>query len=203
MKRWILLLLIIRSQIAYSQGQQRIWEKGFEISYGHHHFTFTKPYQKISDLAPLTKGVSTGFYFGNNLLQTRLRGVGYYASTNVAEKSFSQFEAEGIFNLYPLEFYRTRKNILDVYLLAGINYAHLSFLQNASINRVNQVGGFGVDWLNRNGRNVIRLFAEAYVGTQLTYSGESESNSGHDISSGINIGVRIGFRKKVKIQTAY
>jgi hypothetical protein len=203
MHKWIILILIIVPQITYSQGQQRIWEKGAEISYGYHHFIFTKPNQKISDLVPLTKGVSTGFYFGNNLLQTRLRGVGYYASTDVAEKPFSQFEAEGVFNLYPLEFYRTRKNILDVYLLAGINYTHLGFTQGASINRVNQMSGFGVDWLNRNGRSIIRLFAEVYVGTLLAYSGEQESNSVHDIFSGINIGLRIGLRKKMKVRAAY
>jgi hypothetical protein len=203
MHKWIILILIIVPQISYSKGQQRIWEKGLEISYGYHEFVFTKPNQKISDLAPLTKGVSTGFYFGNNLLQTRLRGVGYYASTDVAEKPFSQFEAEEIFNLYPLEFYRTRKNILDVYLLAGINYTHLGSRQSASINSVNQVGGFGVDWLNRNSRSVIRLFAEACVGTPLTYSDEYESNSIHNIFSGINIGLRIGSRKRIKVQAAY
>ncbi|MGE0590249.1 MAG: hypothetical protein AB7O48_16840 [Cyclobacteriaceae bacterium] len=203
MRKWIILLLIIAPQITWSQGQQRIWEKGLEISRGYHHFILTKPNGKISDLAPLTKGVSTGFYFGNNLLQTRLRGVGYYAPTDVAEKPFSQFEAEGVFNLYPLEFYRTRKNILDVYLLAGINYTHVGFRQGASVNRVNQVGGVGVDWLNRNGRSVIRLFAEVYVGTPLTYSDEYESNSIDNIFSGINIGLRIGSRKKVKVQAAY
>jgi hypothetical protein len=203
MHKWIMVILIIAPMITYSQGQQRISEKGLEISYGCHHFAFTKPSGKISDLAPLTKGVSTGFYFGNNLLQTRLRVAGYYASTDVAEKPFSQFEAEGVFNLYPLEFYRTRKNILDVYLLAGINYTHLHFRQSTSTNCVNQESGIGVDWLNRNGRSVIRLFAEVYVGTSLSSSGEHESNSGRDIFSGINVGLRIGLRKKIKVQAAY
>jgi hypothetical protein len=203
MHKWITVILIITPQITYSQGQQRIWEKGLELSYGYHHFIFTQPDHRISDLIPLTKGLSTGFYFGNNLLQTRLRGVGYYASTDVAEKAFSLFEADMVFNFYPLEFYRTRKNILDVYLLAGINYTHLGFKQNSSENRINQVGGFGIDWLNRNGRSILRLFAEAYVGTPLTYSGEYEANSVHDIFSGINIGLRIGFRKRMTLQAAY
>lgn len=197
------MVVIIVPQITYSQGQQRIWEKGLEISYGYHQFIFTKPNRKISDLAPLTNGASAGFYFGNNLLQARLRGIGYYASTDVADRPFSQFESEGVFNLYPLEFYRTRRNILDVYLLAGINYTHLCFRRGASVNRVNQESGFGIDWLNRNGRNVIRLFAEVYVGTPLTYGGDYESNSVHDIFSGINIGTRIGFRKKMKVHAAY
>jgi hypothetical protein len=74
MHKWIMVILIIAPMITYSQGQQRISEKGLEISYGCHHFAFTKPSGKISDLAPLTKGVSTGFYFGNNLLQTRSGG---------------------------------------------------------------------------------------------------------------------------------
>lgn len=199
----MILILMTAPQFTTAQGQQRIWEKGIEVSYGFHQLTFTGPNGKISDLAPLTKGVSTGFYFGNNLLQTRLRGIGYYESTHVAERPFSQFEAEGIFNLYPLEFYRTRRNVLDVYLLAGINFTHLAISRSASVNRLNQVGGFGVDWLSRKGGSVIRLFAEAYVGTRLSYSGEQKSTLCHNIFSGINLGLRVGFRKRVKVQTAY
>jgi hypothetical protein len=61
----------------------------------------------------------------------------------------------------------------------------LDFILEIIFCKPDQVGGFGVDWLNRNGRSVIRIFAEAYVGTPLTYSGEHESNSVHDIFSGI------------------
>jgi hypothetical protein len=192
---------------AHSQSQQRVCEKGAEISFGMHNLSRNgKPGLRAP--VPGSRGISLGYYFGNNLLKTRLRGVGYYESTDIAEKPLHIFEGDALISLYPLEFIRTRSNMLDLYITVGVNFTHLSIDKYTSgvsaspINRIGQVAGIGVEYVVRKQAKILRAFFELNCnqGFIKPTAPESETNMLPKLSAGVNVGIRVAYKRHVKVR---
>jgi hypothetical protein len=201
----MLYLLMGMYSCSHAQALQRICEKGYEVSFGMHNFSarsFNEDFRKIS---PGSRGISLGGFSGNNLLMIRLRGLGYYESTNVSGHNFYQYEAELSANFYPLEFIRVRKNTIDLYLVTGLNYTHINFDNNMSpfksksFDRFSRITGFGVEYLVRK---MGKTFTDALVGQNLQ-SDDSQGGPLPAMISAVNIGVRVGYKKAMKVKPGF
>jgi hypothetical protein len=200
-----LYILLIVHSCARAQGLQRISERGYEVSIGLHNFVSKGGQCKISNLAPSSRGVAWGYFFGNNLFKMRLKGIGYYGSTEAVNTKFNQYEAEALINVYPLEFVRTSKNILDMYLVMGFNFTHVSVSKYESAishpyGQLNHVAGIGFEYLMRRGSKVMRLFSEMNFGNRFYSSAKTEKQLSPlpHIVSAVNFGVRIGYKKALR-----
>jgi hypothetical protein len=192
-----------------AQGIQRICYTGYEVSFGEHNF-MRKTNEVSSKISPTSSGITLGGFIGNNLLKTRLRGLGYYEASKAFKDRFYQYEAELLANLYPLEFLRVSKNIIDVYLLTGLNYTHINYDNNFSpyqaqrFNRVSRITGIGIEYLMRKGGKTIYVFSEATMGNNLNPKVKaSERGPMPPILSAVNVGVRVAYKKMVKVKQGF
>ncbi len=199
----ILFILLTLYSCAFSQGRQRIHERGYEIGLGLHNFVWKGDGYKISNLVPSATGISLGYFCGNNLLKMRVRGLGYYGAAGALQNTFDQYEGDLLLNFYPMEFARTSKNTIDLYLATGFNYTYAAYhdRQSAflkdSFQRLSNLWGIGVEALARRESKVMRLFAEIHVGSAFHTGNHANDSSGPipKTISAINIGVRVGFQK--------
>lgn len=177
-------------------------ERGAEVSYGFHHFARKSSENRMTGFSPSSRGISLGYAMGNSLVKGRIRGLGFYESTNTANAQFLMYEAETLLNFYLLEFIRTRQNVLDIYLSAGLNFNHLekgfkSTGTHRTQNTFSQQVGAGIECLLRRERKITYLFAEVNIGTPFRV--DEEKVDALDVLPGIltsfNIGVRYAFQK--------
>jgi hypothetical protein len=194
---------------AQSQVIQRINEKGYEASIGMHNFVSKRNGSKISNLAPTARGIALGYFFGNSIFKMRLKGIGYYGSTGFVTEKFHQYEAEGLINIYPLEFVRTRRNVIDVYMVTGINHTHIGMEKDGpgisrQIDRTTHVLGIGFECLMRRGCKIMRFFSELNFGNSFCAPDKREEMKRPvpATSSAVNFGVRMSCRKMVKVRPA-
>ena len=203
-------LLLGLYSCCHAQGVQRICETGYEVSFGAHNFMPRGTEEKPTKISAGSRGITMGGFFGNNLFKTRVRGLGYYEANRAFGQTFYQYEAELLANFYPLEFVRVTKNILDVYLVTGINYTHINFDNHFSpynsqrFNRWSRVAGLGVEYLLRKGGKTICIFSEATVGNNLNTK-LAANNDGPlpSVLSAVNIGARVSYRKTVKVKRGF
>ncbi len=200
----VVLIIVFTILTIYScaaQCKQRISYMGFEYSTGTHRFYLDNYTLKPGNINALTKGLSGGVYFGNNLVNLRLR-TGYYFSSRNIKHELGVVEFDALLDFYPLEFIRTRNNILDVYLTMG--YSHNRFKQDAPVksNRVvdellenlpkngnYQVGGLGLKFIPPVGRKRTYFFAEVLFYNPMNASQED-----------INVCTNIGFKRRFQIK---
>jgi hypothetical protein len=205
---FILYLLMGVYSCSHAQALQRICEKGYEVSFGMHNFSPRGLNEGITRISPGSRGISLGAFSGNNLLKIRMRGLGYYESTNALGYNFYQYEAELSANFYPFEFMRVCKNTIDFYLVTGLNYTHINFDNNLSpfksksFNRFSRVTGIGVECLVRKTGKTIAVFTDATVGQNLQ-SDESQEGPLPSMISAVNIGVRVGYKKSMKVKPGF
>jgi hypothetical protein len=114
----VFLFIFLSEYSCLAQHVERINQMGFETSVGTHRF-----YRKTDQLPPrgFTTGMSAGVFAGNNLVNARLR-TGYYFSTRQFEGDLRVVEFDALANFYFLEFFRTKDNLLDIYLTSGVSY---------------------------------------------------------------------------------
>jgi hypothetical protein len=185
---------------ATAQELQRVSQRGIEVSYGFHHFILKENSSLLKRYAPCSRGLSIGYFLGNNLVRTRIRGFGFYESTRNASADFSGYEGEVLFNFFPLEFMRTRKHILDIYILAGLNLSSMQFLDQSIGSRgrmtdFSNVIGAGTEFLLRSGGRVIYLFAEMSASDSFEINGKSKEANDPipEVKTALTIGVRYAF----------
>lgn len=205
-----LYLLIGMYSCAHAQAIQRICQKGYEVSYGFHNFKPRMVDEHTAKLSPGARGITLGGFFGNNLLKIRLRGLGYYEANKVFDENYYQYEAEVLSNFYPLEFFRVSKNVVDIYLITGLNFSHINFDNNYSayeknkFDRLSRLAGLGIEYIVRRGSKTICVFSDATVANQFTGSKAKDDNTPFpSIQSALNFGVRIGFARQVKLKPGF
>lgn len=210
----VLIFLLILSTASPAQNFQRITHVGMETSFGLHGFSILN--DNLNSRA-LTRGGSIGFVAGNKVLLSRIRLAGIYQSTGFTSLAFNLMESEALINIYPLEFFRTRKNILDIYVTTGIKFnkfrlddentysdiARYPDLKNADRNEpqyiLSQVTGIGIEFLLPGQAKFVNVFAEAlFSNPVITSSNFSDFyDTWRDGETCVNIGLRFGsvFRK--------
>jgi hypothetical protein len=204
----VLYVLIGLYSCSHAQALQRICEKGYEVSFGMHNFSPRGLTDDIRQISPGSRGISLGGFSGNNLLKIRLRGLGCYESTNVFGHKFYQYEAELSANFYPLEFMRVSKNTIDLYLVTGLNYTHINFDYNRSpfmsktFNRFSRITGLGVEYLIRKTGQTIAVFTDATVGQNLLLN-QPQDGPLPSLISAVNVGVRVGYKKAMKVKPGF
>jgi hypothetical protein len=206
----VFILFILMGIYSCSQAQalQRICQTGYEVSFGMHNFSPRGTSEGMRKISPGSRGISLGGFLGNNLLKVRLCGLGYYESTNAFRHNFYQYEAELSANFHPLEFVRVSKNTIDLYLITGINYTHINFdnhlspFKSKSFNRFSRVTGIGVEYLIRKVGKTIVLFTDATVGQNL-HATESQGGPLPSMISAVNMGVRVGHKKPMKVKPGF
>jgi hypothetical protein len=116
------------------------------------------------------------------------------------------FEADVLMSFYPLEFIRTSRNILDLYITAGMNFTHATIDKYSAgaigppINRISQVAGIGVEYVVRKQGKIMRAFLEfnCNQGFVNPTTAESSTNALPKMSTGLNFGIRVASRRQVK-----
>ena len=206
----ILYLLIGMYSCANAQAIQRICQKGYEVSYGFHDFKARVSGENATKLSPGARGITLGGFVGNNLLKMRLRGVGYYEANRVFSETYYQYEAELLSNFSPLEFFRVSKNLVDIYLITGLNYTHINFDNHYSLyekkrfDRISRVAGLGIEYIIRKGNRSICVFSEGTVGNRLQQSRAGNENTPFpSFHSALNFGLRVGYSKHVKLKPGF
>lgn len=194
-----------------AQSLQRISHRGYEVSFGLHQFSFGNAERRFNNLKPESRGVALGFVYGNNLLKGRLRGLGFYHSSKMIEPiSYYRLESELLVNFYPLEFLRTGRNVLDIYLFSGFSYSHMGYEYIARPDkkdtRFNQVFGAGFECLVPQKFSFFTFFTELSLGsslynTQLDSEIQELSKGAAGIVSSVNIGLRFGRRVPFKAKS--
>jgi hypothetical protein len=207
---FILYLLIGAYSCTHAQAVQRICQKGYEVSYGFHNFKPRMAGEQTRKLSPGALGVSLGGFIGNNLLKMRFRGVSYYEANRVFNENYYQYEAELLSNFSPLEFFRVSKNVVDIYLITGFNYTQINYDNHYSVHeqkrfdRISRVAGIGIEYIVRKGNKLICVFSDATVGNRLK---DAKANDEHSpfpaVQSALNIGVRIGYTRQVKLKPGF
>lgn len=191
----IALFLILGVYSCMAQKKQQIDVIGNETSFGMHRFFTDGDGTVLKNLHIFSNGVSTGFYAGNKLINARLR-IGMYNTTTYFEGELRIFENDLLIDVYPLEFFRTQLNVLDIYLTTGLS--HHSFSEKKAIesgyistreaglpsSRTYQVIGIGLTYLPLRFNQATSFFAEALLYNTITFSSSPESNVF------INVGVR-------------
>lgn len=205
-----LYLLIGMYSCVHAQGIQRIYQKGYEVSYGFHNFKPRRVDEHTAKLSPGTRGISLGGYLGNNLLKIRVRGIGFYQANKLFDEDYYQYEAEVLSNFHPLEFFRVNKNIVDIYLITGLNYSHINFDNHHSayekkrFNRLSRLAGLGIEYIVRRGSKSICIFSDVTVANQFTGPGTNDENTPFpSIQSALNFGLRLGFSRHVKLKRGF
>jgi hypothetical protein len=216
----IFLYLVLGFYSCIAQSFQRITHKGIEGSFGIHGFK-THLNSDGTQTGALTKGVAIGFVTGNNLIKARIRPMGLYKSTSTEKRSFEILESEALLNLYPLEFLRTRKHVLDIYITTGLNFSKFKyndrnvFLQNdvqqdeaeflaldkATV--LSQVSGIGIEY--HLPFSFVHVFTEAVFANQIYASSDNcfFQQTSRQAGTTINFGIRIGNKKNVKNNQIY
>ncbi len=206
----ILYLLIGMYSCANAQAIQRICQKGYEVSYGFHNFKPRMAGEHTTKLSPGARGITLGGFVGNNLLKMRLRGVGYYEANRVFNETYYQYEAELLSNFSPLEFFRVSKNVVDIYLITGLNYTQINFDNHYSVydkkrfDRISRVAGIGIEYIVRKGNKSICVFSDAILANRLKDArAKDEVTPFPAVQSALNFGLRIGYSRHVKVKPGF
>lgn len=206
----MLYILVSAYSCADAQAIQRICQTGYEVSYGLHNFKPQSAGEQVRKISPGSRGIAFGAFLGNNLLKIRFRGLGLYEANRVFDEKYFQYEAELLSNFYPLEFFRVTKNVMDIYLITGVNYTVINFDNNVSsygksrFDQLSRVGGMGIEYILRKSGKTIRVFSEATVGNKLSNLEASDAKTPFpSILSAINFGVRMEYKRQVKIKSGF
>jgi hypothetical protein len=209
-------LLIAVYSSAFAQSQQRITHSGIELAMGLHGFKTSQNFFVDQEIRSLTRGVSAGVMIGNNLLKARIRPAGVYRSTSATDRKFTIIESEAMINFYPLEFFRTRKEYLDIYFVTGINRNQFvykdrnqflrkeaegtdaEFMALDKVTVVSQTAGLGLEFHSqKTDGKFLHVFAELLLSNSIYCSTDNSVFQGTlaQISPTLNIGVRFGKTK--------
>jgi hypothetical protein len=206
----ILYLLIGMYSCAQAQAVQRICQKGYEVSYGFHNFKPRVAGELSTKFSPGARGISLGGFVGNNLLKMRLRGIGFYESNRVFNENYYQYEAELLSNFSPLEFFRVSKNLVDIYLITGLNYTQINFDNHYSdydkkrFDQISRVAGIGIEYIVRKGNKLICVFSDALVANRFRGANANDENTPFpSVQSALNFGLRIGYSRQVKVKPGF
>lgn len=166
--------------------------------------------EHTTKLSPGARGITLGGFVGNNLLKMRLRGVGYYEANRVFNETYYQYEAELLSNFSPLEFFRVSKNVVDIYLIAGLNYTQINFDNHYSVydkkrfDRISRVAGIGIEYIVRKGNKSICVFSDAILANRLKDArAKDEVTPFPAVQSALNFGLRIGYSRHVKVKPGF
>lgn len=187
----IILFILLLAYSCAAQPVQRIGYVGSELSYGMHRFS-----QQSGKLIPttFTSGTSIGVFAGNKLVSGRIR-IGRYSLNDAFEGDLKTSEYDLFLNVHILEFFRTRKNVLDIYMVTGFSHNRFKgelkeeldlptqiIPEQSSANY--QVIGLGGVYIPNLWKRSTSVFCEA-----LLYNAISTTPM-HDSNVFINIGVR-------------
>jgi hypothetical protein len=177
----IILYIVLGIYSCFAQNKERVTVLGTEFSAGSHRFMLENKKLKFSNISPLTKGVSGGFYAGNNLVDLRVRSGFYLSSPRKVGVEVIVAELDILINLYPLEFLRTKDNILDIYLTAGYSHNWINIREDitgyqdispAILNLPGkgnyQVIGVGCKYIPHIGQRRTQFFSEALLSNDLS-----------------------------------
>lgn len=216
----LLLYLVLGVYSCVAQSFQRITHNGIEATVGIHGFREVVTGDQVR-MRALTRGAAIGFVTGNNLVRARIRPFGMYRSADVDGRAFDILKSEAVMNLYPLEFLRTRKHVLDIYLSTGVSFDKFRyrdrniFVQNDGLTTqndfqtidkvtvINQVSGIGVEYH--------LPFSFLHVFSEVAFANSIYSSSRNTVfretlrqsTPMINFGLRIGTKKAVKNSRVY
>lgn len=208
----VFILYILMGMYSCTQAQaiQRICQKGYEVSYGLHNFKPLTFGERQTKFSPGARGIALGGFFGNNLLKIRVRGLGFYEANKAFKEDYYQYEAELLSNFSPLEFFRVSKNVVDIYLITGLNYTQINFDNHVSIydkkrfSRLSRVAGIGLEYILRKGGKTICIFSDATFASPLQDPKEKMGTTPFpSIQTALNFGVRIGYSRHIKIKPGF
>lgn len=191
----IILFLILGVYSCIAQHKQRVTIIGNETTFGMHRFFSEGDKSVFRNLHAFSNGFSTGFYAGNRLVNARVR-VGIYNTVSHIKGELRIMEKDLLIDVYLLEFFRTQKNLLDVYLTTGVSHHTFSereLLKPGYIStreagvptaRTYQVVGIGLTHLPLRFGQSTSFFTEFLLYNAITFSSSPESNAF------LNVGVR-------------
>lgn len=196
-----LFFLTILTFTGVAQKNQQIHYIGTEVTYGFHRFV-----QKSKNHLPsiFSNGVSMGVFAENQMVSARLR-IGSYQMANSIDEKLQVTECDLFFNVHLLEFFRTHRNVLDIYLITGLSHNRFRLSAEESINSnfklmpINnsanyQAMGLGVVCIPNKIKRLTSLFCELLVYNSISTSSLDDSNA--FVNIGVNrILLSVGRRK--------
>lgn len=194
----IMLMLLLLALSCTGQTWQRATHFGLETSLDINGFS-----SESNKIRAMARGVSAGLVVGNNLLKGRLRAE-LYGPTSYSKCAGKLIGSEALVNFYPLEFFRTRKNVLDIYFTTGFRFTNIATTdENCNSGEqskgkvMSQVSGMGMEVLLPYSNKFIHVFGETLFSNPFHNSSKvsASSTSWSSKTVSLNIGIRFGIHK--------
>jgi len=209
----VLLVTTIYSCTAEAQSK-KISYAGLEGTFGVRLFRLSSDIKQLNDLKVVEEGGSLGIIVGNDYIRSKARLAGFYYSSPSTPRTINMFETEVVTNVYPLQFFRTHKQVVDMYITTGISFNNLRFFGNylqqdgfvnnsdinepfiGKINQVIGVVGFGTEYHIPIKKDFLHLFAEGRFGkpVQANSSTALKNTKVGDYTS-ITLGISFGMHR--------
>jgi hypothetical protein len=193
----------LRAQ-SHRTGIQHI---GLEGGFGMRSFLVGSNIGQINKMQASHEGGNVGIVFGNKKVTYRLN-AGYYVSSGNTPQTQELYEVAGKLNYYPLAAVLSSSKI-HLYVTTGISLDKLKFYGNyladqysnnvyepylGSLNQISVTGGLGLEYRIPSPCDIIRIFAEAQVGTPVQMGASNNTflkttlNQFNQFSVGVSFG---------------
>jgi hypothetical protein len=208
----LLTLLGIYSCSVQAQGSIKRKYLGLEASFGTRAFNLNSDIKALNNARLGHIGGSIGFVYGNEIIKTRIRTLGYFCPDNNNPRPQDIYESSLTTNFYPFEFVRTHNALFHPYITTGFSRTTTKYYGNylndgnwagkeepflGKVIQYNVVGGLGVEMRLETDRDFVHLFLEGMFEKTLSRNSRQaafEKTSATGITS-FNIGVSFGRKR--------
>lgn len=208
----LVLFTVLMVKSCMAQAQQPVY-KGIATNFGVRSFTLTSDISEINNMTVVQEGGNAGFIIGNNIVQARIHGLGYYYSSARTPRTVNMIEVEGIANFYPINLFN--KNLearFNPYLLGGVTQDFMKFHGTYLNNENHPVNysagsepllgkmaatitsvGMGFEYRIQNFGTFIHIFSEVRYGMPINISSDAAfRNTTLSNQTSVSIGVSFG-----------
>lgn len=208
----LVLFTVLMVKSCMAQAQQPLY-KGIATNFGVRAFTLKSDIPELNNLRVVQEGGNAGFIVGNDIVQARIHGLGYYYSSANTSRTVNTIEIEGLGNFYPISAIdRSYQGKLNPYVMGGVSQGfmkfHGTYLNNENTPVNYSLGsepllgkmsttvatmGMGLEYRLHFFGTFVHLFTEARFGKPVIMKGDNAfSNTSISNRSSVSIGVSFG-----------
>src|SRR5690606_34553959 len=124
---FLILFTVLMIKSCAVQAQQTLY-KGIATNFGVRSYTLTSDIPELNNLKVVQEGGNAGFIIGNDIIQARIHGLGYYYSSASTPRTVNTIEVEGLGNFYPVSaINRNYQGRLNPYVMGGVSQGFMKF----------------------------------------------------------------------------
>jgi hypothetical protein len=127
---FLILFTVLMIKSCAVQAQQTLY-KGIATNFGVRSYTLTSDIPELNNLKVVQEGGNAGFIIGNDIIQARIHGLGYYYSSASTPRTVNTIEVEGLGNFYPVSaINRNYQGRFNPYVMGGVSQGFMKFHGN-------------------------------------------------------------------------